>query len=160
MRCPLPSARGETEQTAVDVVRVLGALILELGHARQLTKLRVAGQHRTALCGRGFATERAPSGQCLRPAAGRPAHGCGDAGAGTRRTVRLAQVGHHGTGSRNRTVRGPGCAPRLMWCPKSACRWAECRKECVYVFFCHYDVSPYAAVHHGGQVASSFIYVL
>ena len=41
------------EQTAVDVVGVLGALILELGHARQLTKLRVAGQHPGKLGVRG-----------------------------------------------------------------------------------------------------------
>ena len=33
------------EQTAVDVIRVLGALILELGHAGKFAKLGVAGQN-------------------------------------------------------------------------------------------------------------------
>ena len=36
---------GVGKQTAVDIVGVLGALVLELGHAGQLTKLGVAGQH-------------------------------------------------------------------------------------------------------------------
>ena len=92
---------------------------------------------RQARCARArgsVQTERAPSGRCLRPAAGRPAHGCG--GAGLRAPG--ARSGCAGrppcTGSRNRTARGPSCAPRRCSCPGSACRWAECPKECVYVF--------------------------
>ena len=90
---------GVGEQTAVDVVGVLGALILELGHARQLTKLRVAGQHPGKLGVRGHVALYKQNVLLrvdrLRPAAGRPAHGCGDAGLRALAHGQAVQVGHH-----------------------------------------------------------------
>ena len=137
---------GVGEQTAVDVVGVLGTLILELGHARQLTKLRVAGQHPGKLGVRGHvalykqnmllrvdAYGQQQGGQLTCAAAqvcGHLAHG------------QAVQVGHHVQAVVIGLQEGPVAHRTDVVAQSRRAGGLNARKNAFTFFFCHYDVSP------------------
>ena len=134
------------EQAAVDVVGVLGALVLELGHAGQLAELGVAGQHPGKFCMRRDmalheqnvllrvdAHGQQQGGQLT----GAAAQVCGHLAHG-----QAVQVGHHVQAVVIGLQEGPVAHRADVVAQGRRAGGLNARKNAFTFFFCHYDVSP------------------
>ena len=139
------------EQAAVDVVGVLGALVLELGHAGQLAELGVAGQHPRKLCMRRHMALHEQN-VLLRVDAHGQQQGGQLTGAAAQVGRHLAhgqamQVGHHVQAVIVRLQQCPVAHRADIVAQGGRAGGLDARKDAFTFFFCHRYISPIKTKH-------------
>ena len=142
---------GVGEQAAVDVIGVFGALILELGHAGQLTELGVAGQHPGQLgVGRHVALDE--EDMLLGIDADGQQQGGQLAGAAAQLSGVLAdgqrvEVSDHIQAVVVRLQQGPVAHRADIVAQGGRAGGLDARKDAFTFFFCHRYISPIKTKH-------------